>query len=104
MLEDMKDLRPDQPPPTRQSSVRGLGWKIHLKSALIFNPGYDLVLESLDENNKERRTVFSGALFSFLNRGLLIFDETEPSTFLANFDTFGILGQFATAIAFTTDN
>jgi hypothetical protein len=54
---------------------------------------------------KKDRTVFSGALFSFLNGGgVLIFDETEPSTFLADFDTFGILGQFATAIAFRTDN
>ncbi len=53
---------------------------------------------------KKDRTVFSSAIFSFLNRALLILDEAEPSTFLANFDTFRILGQFATAIAFRTDS
>jgi hypothetical protein len=53
---------------------------------------------------KEDRIVFSSALFSFLNGGVLILDETEPSTFLTDFVTFGILGQFATAIAFRTDN
>jgi hypothetical protein len=38
---------------------------------------------------KKDRRVFSSALFSFLNRGILILDETEPSTFLTNFDPFG---------------